>query len=160
MEGAGVKECRCGGAEAAAFVEIVKADGPVFTILFLSTEEAHGNTHPEELRCLKATLLIASLIDDKVAIIEGLNTEVVEVEVRCRIKCRGEFLDIVFCNYFRGDTLNFNPVIEIFFKCFLVSSFKRADAIGEDIPIEDLFVDEGEKDTASELGKICVFLDE
>ena len=62
---------------------------------FLFLEEAHGDAHPEELRGLEAAVLAAGFVDDEVAIVEGLDAEVVEVEVGGGVEGVGEFVEVV-----------------------------------------------------------------
>ena len=90
VEGAGIEKGGRGGAEAAAFVEIVKADDPLLALGFLVFKETHGDAHPEELRGLDALVLVARLVDDEVAVVEGLYAEVVEIEVGGGVECVGE----------------------------------------------------------------------
>ena len=51
-------------------------------------------------------------------------------------------------------------MLEVCLECCDVRSLYPFDAVAEDIPIEDFFVDVGEEDAASELGEVCVLLDE
>ena len=95
MEGAAIEEGGGAAAEAAAFVELIEADGPVVAASLFGFEEAHGDAHPEELWGLHATRLGAGFVDDEVAIVEGLNAEVVEVEVGGGVEGVGEFLEVV-----------------------------------------------------------------
>ena len=64
-------------------------------VLFLLHEEAHGDAHPEELRRLDAAGGLAGFVDDEVAVVEGLDAEVVEVEVGGGIEGVGEFVEVV-----------------------------------------------------------------
>ena len=62
---------------------------------FFVDEEAHGNAEPEELGRLDAAGRLAGLVDDEVAIVQGLHAEEFEVEVGRRVERVGEFADVV-----------------------------------------------------------------
>lgn len=95
VECAGIKERGSARTKATAFVQIVKADDPVLAVAGFFEEEAHGDTHPEKLGCFQAAGLFACLIDDQVAIIEGLNAEEVEVHVGRWVDRIGECIEVV-----------------------------------------------------------------
>ena len=140
MESSGVEKRRRGGTEAAAFIEIVKADDPVFGVRFLGLEETHGDTHPEELRSLHAAGLGAGLVDVEVTIVESLNAEEIEVEVGGRIEGVGETVEVVFLEDVRRDAFDLDAVLEVGFEVFLVSLLEGFDSVGLDVPGQDFFV--------------------
>ena len=160
MESAGVKKGRRGGAEATAFVEVVEADGPLLGLGFLFLEKAHGNAHPEELRGLDALMLVARFIDDEVAVVEGLDAEVVEIEVGGGIEGGGELVEIVFLQQIRVEALDGDAVLEVGLEALFVGLLELVHAIGRDGPIEDFLVDVGEQDSGGELREVGVLLDE
>ena len=160
MEGAGVEEGGGGGAEAAALVEVVKADGPTFGVIFFLFEEAHGDAHPEELRGLDAAVFAAGFIDDEVAIVEGLDAEVVEIEVGGGVEGFGEFVEVVNFQQLGIEAFDGDTVFQIGLEGGLVGVFQFIDAIAKDRPIEDFLVDVGEQDAGGELREVGVFFDE
>ncbi len=160
MEGAGVEKRGRGGAEAATFVEIVKADGPAFCVFFFFLEETHGDAHPEKLRGLDAAVFAAGLIDDEVAIVEGLDAEVVEIEVSGGVESFGDFVEVGNFEQLGGEAFDGDAVLEVGFESGFVGLLEFVDAIAGDGPIEDFLVDVGEEDAAGEFREIGVFLDE
>ena len=160
VEGAGVEERRGGGAEAAAFVEIVEADDPVFGVRFLGLEKSHRDAHPEELGRFHAAGLVAGLVDVEVAIVEGLDAEEIEVEVGGGIEGIGEAVEVVFLENVRRDALDLDAVLEVGFEVFLVSLLERLDAVVLNIPRQDLLVDVREKNAAGELGHVGILFEE
>ena len=49
---------------------------------------------------------------------------------------------------------------EVFLEGGDVEALQLGDAVVDDVPAEDFFVDVGELDAAGELGEVCVFFDE
>ena len=86
MERAGVEERRRAGAEAAALVEVVKPDHPVFTFGGFFDEETHGNPHPEKLRGFQTTHSFFGFVDDEVAVVERLDTKKIEIHIGRRVE--------------------------------------------------------------------------
>lgn len=160
MQGAAVEEGRGGGAEAAAFVEVVKTDGPVFALGFFSFEEAHGDTHPEELGGLDAAVLVAGLVDDEVAVVEGLDAEEVEVEVGGGVKGLSQGVEVVEFEQLGVEALDGDAVLEVALEGGFVGILELFDAVAEDRPVEDFLVDVGKEDAGGELGEVGVFLDQ
>ncbi len=80
MAGTGIEQSRGGGAKAATLVEFVEGLGLNFFLLF-GNEESHGDAHPEELRCLDTAGVLEPfrLIDNQVAVVQGLHAKVVEL---------------------------------------------------------------------------------
>ena len=95
VQRARVEKCGRGGAEAATFIEIIKTNGPLFTLSFLALEKTHRDAHPEKLWRLNAAMFVAGFVNDEVAIVECLNSEEVEVEVGGGVESFGNFIDIV-----------------------------------------------------------------
>ena len=112
VQGAGVEEGRRARAEAAALVEIVEADDPLFPVPCLLHKEAHGDAHPEELRRFDAAGVLAGFVDDEIAVVEGLDAEVVEVEVGGGVEGVGELLEIVL-EELRAEALDRDAVLEV-----------------------------------------------
>jgi len=160
VEGAGVEESGRGGAEFAAFIEVVKADDPVLGVRFLGFEESHGNPHPEELGRFHTAGLLAGLVDLEVAIVEGGDSEEIEIEVSGGIEGVGETVDVVFIEDILADAFDFDAVLEVGLEVLLVGFLEGLDAIGEDIPREDFFVDVGKEDASGELGHVGVLFEE
>ena len=158
VEGAGVEEGGRGGAEAAAFVEIVEADDPVFGVGLLGTEEAHGDAHPEELGRFETAWASCRLVDDEVAIVERLNAEVVEVEVGGGIERVGE-LSRSILEHVVDDAFDFDAAEEVRLKA-CGGAAELLDAVVDDVPVEDFLVDVGEENAAGELGEVSILLDE
>ena len=160
VEGAGIEQGGGGGAEAAAFVEVVEAGDPLLAVLGLGLEEAHGDAHPEELGRLEAAWLGACLIDDEVAIIHGLHAEVVEVEVGGGIEGLGEGIDVVAGEEIGVDAFDVDAVGEVFLEGIAVGDADAGDAIADDVPLEHFLVDVGEEDAASEFREVGIFFDQ
>ena len=51
-------------------------------------------------------------------------------------------------------------MLEVGAEGFFVGGFEAFDAVVDDVPVEDFFVDVGEEDAAGEFGHVGVFLDE
>ena len=160
VEGAGVEESGRGGAEFAAFVEVVKADDPVFGVGFLGFEEAHGDTHPEELGSFHAAFFGSGFVDLEVAVVESRYSEELEVEVGGGVEGVGEAVEVVFVEDVLAEAFDFDAVLEVGFEVLLVGFFQGLDAIGKDVPGEDFFVDVGEEDATGELGHVGVLFEE
>ena len=75
-------------------VEVVEAQCVALAVVLLVMEETHGNADPEVLWHFESAMLLACLIDDQVAVIHGLHTEVIEVEVGRWIERLGDTVDI------------------------------------------------------------------
>ena len=159
MEGAGVEKCRRGRAEAAALVEIVEADDPLLAVFDFRFEQAHGDAHPEELGCLEAAWFVAGLVDDEVAIIHRLHAEIVEIEVGAGVERIGEDVDVEGVEQIGMDALDSDAVGEVAAEGIAVRGFDASDAIAQDVPAENFFVDVGEEDATSELREVGIFFD-
>ena len=159
VERAGIEEGRRAGAEAAGFVEVVEADDPVGFFRAFLDEEAHGDAHPEELRGLEAAGGFLGFVDDEVAVVEGLDAEVVEVHVRGGVDGVGEGVEVV-AEEFRREAFDGDAGAEVALEGFAVGFAEAFDAVAGDAPIEDFLVDVGEEDAGCELRKIGVALDE
>ena len=83
----------------------------LFTQGWLLTEEAHRNTHPEQLRRLNTALAVTRLIRDEVAVVERLQPEVVEVEVGRWVERLCQAVKVVVQDVFR-QTADFNHPLE------------------------------------------------
>ena len=158
MECAGIEECGCGGAEAAALVEIVEAQGVAFAVVLLVVEEAHGDADPEVLWHFEAAVLLTGLIDDQVAVIHGLHAEVVEVEVGGGIERSGDLIEIEV-EQLGIDAIDLYSALEVGLKATAVRFLQAVDAIADDLPVEDFFVNVSEQDAAGEFRKIGILLD-
>ena len=86
--GARIKECRGRRAKPAALVEVVKLDRAYLAILRFRVEETHGHTHPEELGCFQSARNIRLFVHNQVTIVQGLNTEEVQIKICHRIQRR------------------------------------------------------------------------
>ena len=95
MQCTGIEKRRGRTAEAARLVERVEADSPLFAIRLLAEEEAHGNAHPEELGRLEATVGTLRLVDDQIAVVEGLHAEELEIHVGHRVEGVGQLSEVV-----------------------------------------------------------------
>ena len=83
----------------------------LFTQGWLLTEESHGNTHPKQLRCLNTALSVTSLICDEVAVVECLQSKIIEVEVSRWIKRLCQAVKVVVQDVF-CQTADFNHPLE------------------------------------------------
>lgn len=153
--GAAVEECGGGGAEAAAFVEAVELNSPVFALLFFVEKEAHSNAHPEELWGLYAADRVDGFVDDEVAVVEGLDAEVVEVEVGGGIEGIGKNVEIVV-EQPGVKALDADAVLQIGAESASVAVFDRCDTVAQNVPFKDFFVDVGEEDACSKFGEVGV----
>ena len=104
--------------------------------------------------------LAAGLVDDEVAVVEGLDAEEVELEVGGRVERGGEAGEVVVEQLRVEAPLMATPCSRYFLKARWWKLLQLADAVAEDVPAEDLLVDVGELDAAGELGKIGVPLDQ
>ena len=97
MHGACIKEGRRGGAGAAGFIDGVKLHRAGFAI-FLQNGEAHGDAEPEDLRGFEAALQAGDAVVgvDEVAIVKGLDADVVELQIREGIERSGDAGEVEF----------------------------------------------------------------
>ena len=160
VEGAGVEESGRGGAEAAAFVEVVKSDDPVFGVGLFGFEEAHGDAHPEKLGRFHAAGLLAGFVDLEVAIVKGGDAEEVEVEISGGIEGVGEAIEVVLVEDVLAEAFDFDAVEEVGFEVLAMGFLERLDAIGLDVPGKDFFVNVGKEDAPGELGHVGVLFEE
>ena len=160
VAGAGIEKSGGGRAEATALVEFV--EGPsLYFFLLLCGEESHGDAHPEELGRLNTALVreAFSLIDDEVAVVQGLYTEVVELEVGRRVERLSELVDVVVFDLVVEAT-DFSAVFDVLLEFPLVKSFESSYAVFNNVPTEHLFIDIRELDPGGELGEVRVLLDQ
>jgi hypothetical protein len=160
VEGAGVEEGGGGGAEAAAFVEVVKADGPASASFSSRLKRPMATRIQKNCGVSMRRWLAAGFVDDEVAVVEGLDAEVVEVEVGGGIEGFGEFVEVVNFQQLGIEALDGDAVFEIGFEGGLVGVFQFVDAVLEDGPVEDFLVDIGEEDAAGEFREVGVLFDE
>ena len=160
MQRAGVEQRRCGRAETAALVEIVEAHDPFVAVVFLTLEEAHRHTHPEELRCFKTARLVAGFVDNEVAVVKCLNAEIVEVEVGGRIERFGEFVEIVAIEQLGVEAFDGDAVLEVGLECGFVGLLELVDAIARDRPVEHLLIDVGKQNATGKFREVGVFFDQ
>ena len=158
MKCAGVKECWRGGAETTALVEVVEAQCVTFAVILLVVEEAHGDTDPEILWHFEADVLLGCLIDDQVAVIHGLHTKVIEVEVGRWIERCCDLIDIEV-EQLRVDAVDLDRALKVWLEGTAVCFFEAVDTVADDVPLEHFFVDVSEKDTACKLSEVGIFLD-
>src|SRR5690606_6599815 len=131
VEGAGVEERRRGAAESAALVEVVERLG-LGLALVLVEEEAHGDAHPEELRRLDAALLLGvGLVDDEVAVVERLDSEVVELQVGRGVEGARELGEVVLLEA-RIESADEDAVADVFLELLAVELLEGADAVADD----------------------------
>ena len=159
MERSGIEERRGARTEAARFVEIVEADNPVLLGGGFLDEEAHGDTHPKELRSLETAGLFLGFINDEVAIVEGLDAEVVEIHIRRGIDGIGQDIEVV-AEKFGREAFDRNTSAQVVFEGFAVCIAEALDAIAGDAPLENFLVDIREENPGRKLGKIRVAFDE
>ena len=95
MQRARVEERRGAAAETAALVELVKPGDPGLTVALLIEHQAHRNAEPEVLGRLNPAGRLAGLVDDQVAIVERLDAQEVEFQIRRGVEDRGESGEIV-----------------------------------------------------------------
>ena len=85
--------------------------------------------------------------------------EVIEIEVGGRIERGGERVEVEVEE--GGDeALDFDAALEVLAERAAVELRECFDAVPDDIPAENLLVDEGEQDAAGEFGEVGVVLDE
>lgn len=119
---------------------MVKADDPVFRVGFFGFEEAHGDTHPEELGCFHAAWFFAGFVYVEVTVVEGGYSEEVEVEISGGVESIGETIEVVFVEDVLAEAFDFDAVEKVGFEVLAVRFFEGLDTIGLDVPREDFFV--------------------
>ena len=159
MQGAAVEERGRAGAEPAAFVHAVDADDFVLRGLFLGNIQAHGDTHPEELGGFEPLGGFDFLIDDEVAVVEGLDAQEVKVEVRGRVQGVSKLVEIKLKQAWVV-AVDFDPTAQVAAEGAAVVFLELIDAIADDVPGEHFFVDVGEKDAACEFAEVSITLHE
>ena len=140
-------------------VETVEVNDASFGVVLFVDHQAHGNSHPEELGSFNAAVFLPSLIDDEVAVVKGLDAEIVKVEVGSRIDCVSQAVEVVF-EQARMNTLDFGAANEVLFEGPAVKFTERTNAVTNNVPLKDFLVNVGEKDTAGKLGEVTVLFDE
>ena len=108
MQGAAIEESRRGGGEEEAREEFVELDGPLVLLAPLIEREAKADAHPEELGRLDT----ATTDVDQVAIIDGLQSHVVEQEVTLGPEGGGDLLQIKLQKR-GGETASSDPLLEV-----------------------------------------------
>ena len=91
MQGSAVEEGRGRGGEEEAGEQLVELDGALVLLGTLVEGETEADAHPEELGRLDATAADV----DQVAVVDGLKSHVVELEVALGLEGRGDLLDVV-----------------------------------------------------------------
>lgn len=161
MQRAGVEEGRGGRTKSATLVELIEADHPVFTIVLLGLEEPHRNPHPEKLGGLHPSrLAVSGLVDDQIAIVEGLDPEVIKVEIGRGIKSVRQTIKVIALQQFRADPLDLHPVPEVALELLLVCSLEGGNAVPLNRPVEHFFVDVTQQNAGRELRKVGILFDE
>jgi hypothetical protein len=102
----------------------------------------------------------AGFVNDEIAIVEGLDTEVVEVEVGGGVEGFGEFIEVVEVEELGVETFDGDAVLEVGFEGGFMGLLQFVDAVAEDGPVEYFLVDVGEQDAAGEFREVGVLLDE
>ena len=156
MRRAGVEEGGRGGAEAAAFVEIVEAMAQPSRSAFPGT--APWPRASRKLGRFEAVGL-PRLVDDQIAVVEGLNAEIVEVEVGAGIQASASRSEVVL-QQLGAEPLDLHAALEVALEGAAVRVFEISDAVADDIPIEHLLVDVGQEDAPGEPGEVRVALDQ
>ena len=159
MQCAGIEERGRARAKAAALIEIVKTDDPVLAVAGFFEEESHGDAHPEKLGCFEAAGLLACLVYDEVAIVEGLNAEEVEVHVGRGVDGIGKRIEIV-AEHLGSQALNCHARAEVALEGLTMSFTEPLDAVAHDFPIQHLLINVGEHDAGGEFCKIRIAFDE
>ena len=158
--GAAVEQGGGAGAEAPAFVHAVNADDFVFGVaVFFADIEAHGDAHPEELGRFEAFGGFDFFIDDEVAVVEGLDAEEVEVHVGCGVEGVCEFVEVEL-EEARVVAVDLDAAGEVPAEGAAVEVAEGFDAVTDDVPAEDFFIDVAEADAGGELGEVGVLLHE
>jgi hypothetical protein len=102
---------------------------------------------------------LIGLVDDEVAVVDGLDAEEVELEVGGGVEGGGELVEVVL-EEARVEALDLDATVEVAAEGAAGGSAQGADAVANDVPAEDLLVDVGELDAAGELGEVGVLLDQ
>ena len=105
-------------------------------------------------------MFVSGFVDNKIAVIKRLNTEVIKIQVSCWVQRIGKFIYIILSNDIGRNAFDLNAIGKIFTEVFAMSHFKGANAIAKDVPAKHLLVDIAQQDTTSKLCKISVALDE
>ena len=160
MRGAGVEQRRRRGAEAALLVGGVEVEHARLAVLArLPQADAHRHAHPEQLRRLDAHRRRPRLVDGQVAVVERLQAEEVEVEVRRRVERRRQAVEVVL-EQPRVEPLDRHAALEQRPQRAAVGVAQAADPVAHHVPAERLLVDVAEQDAAGERREVAVALDQ
>ena len=122
-------------------------------------KQAHGDTHPKQLRCLYSALLIAGVgaIDNQITIVKRLDAKIIKLQVGGGIERRAQFLYVIL-QQVRTETLDLHAVPQVLGQIPGVSFFQRADTVAKDVPVEYLLVNISAEQPAGEPRKVSVAL--
>ena len=159
VHGAGVEKRGRGRAGAAAFVDAVKLSRAAFAVFF-QNGEAHGDSHPENLRRFEALALAGDGVGlvDEVAVEQRLDADVVELQIGKRIERGGEFREVELGKA-RVETAERDAFGNVGEERLAVRFFQRVRAVG-DLPRERLFVDVGQQNARGEKAGVGVEIEQ
>ena len=105
-------------------------------------------------------MFVSGFVDNKVAVIKRLHTEIIKIQVSCWVQCVSKFFYIVLSNDIRRNTFDLDAIGKIFTEVFAMGHFKGTNTIAKDVPVKHLLVDIAQQDTTSKLCKVRIALDE
>ena len=108
MERATIEEGRRRGGEEEAREEFVELDGALVLVLPFIEGEAEADAHPEELGRLDATTADVN----QIAVVDGLQSHVVELKVTVRLEGCGDLLEVEL-QELRGETVGGDTFLKV-----------------------------------------------
>jgi hypothetical protein len=116
----------------------------------LADHQAHRDAHPEELGSLDALVGVTGLVDDEVAVVEGLDAEEVEVEIRGRDRSLRRGGRDSYSSSFGERRSISTPRTRFALKARRWNSARRAMPSRDDVPVEHFLVDVAEENAGGE----------
>ena len=151
VQGAAIKEGRCGGSEEEAGEEFVELDRALVLLLSLIHGKTEADAHPEELGRLEA---VAADVN-QVSIINGLQSHVVEEEITLGLEGRGD-LHKIKLQQARSETSSGNALFEVGLKA---GSMGDRNVVVVLVAGKGLAVDHIQKETSCHIAIGWILLD-
>ena len=105
-------------------------------------------------------MFVAGLVNDQVAVVHRLHTEVVEIKIGAGIKRVGEHVEIESLKQIGMNAFDGNAVGEVFLEMRAMGEFQALDTVTCDVPVEHFLVNVCEQDATGELREVGILLDQ